>query len=333
MGSREYIPAGGWSLAASLHLFSLLLTTLISFWSGIFCCIMQTSFWLFHLKKFDLNLFCSYCFCFLLFTKFLTLLGFLLFFYGRTCSVCCSLQSHASLSWVLEPSYNFKLYPSLAHNLGSLSMHGPALTSECFCSTTTTALCGLYGICTWSMCAKALHSLQNSTATTAPEAGCRVSHMHIINWQTEMRIMKRTKPTISYWVSHDNFVEFLHCHYPSKYSPGIFLSCLNNDLCGSVQHLEELLSMVSTQERKRVSNRAVSAEFNILCVSCWPRRQRVWGGLGLWSHWEWKKVLFPTRFYVHLRLCLHSKWSLSVFPSVFLSTEQARICGFLLYQE
>lgn len=92
------------------HLYSLLLATFISFCSGFFWCIMQTSFWLFHLKKisiFDLNFFCSYCFCFLLFMKFLNTARISSLFYERTHSVCCS-----SLSWVLEPSCYFKLlYP------------------------------------------------------------------------------------------------------------------------------------------------------------------------------------------------------------------------------
>lgn len=60
---------------------------------------------------FDLNFFCSYCFCFLLFTKFLNTAKIFSLFYERTHLVFCSLQPHARLSWVLEPSYNFKLYP------------------------------------------------------------------------------------------------------------------------------------------------------------------------------------------------------------------------------
>lgn len=110
MRSREYTPAGGWSLAAP---FPSLLSSACHFHFFLFWVFLlhnASKFWLFHLKKisiFDLNFFCSYCFCFLLFMKFLNTARISSLFYERAHSVCCS-----SLSWVLEPSCYFKLlYP------------------------------------------------------------------------------------------------------------------------------------------------------------------------------------------------------------------------------
>lgn len=184
---------------------SLLLTTFISFCSGIFCFIMQTSFWLLRLQEisiFDLNFFCSHCFCFLLFTKFLNTARISSLFHERTHLVCCSLQSHESLSWVLEPSYNFRLlYPSvlLWHiSLKSLSMHGPVLTPEWFCAQPSLPCVGLMesvlGPCAPKLCTECAKQYSN------PRLYAQFQHMHMMNWQTEMRIMKRTKPTVSRWV-------------------------------------------------------------------------------------------------------------------------------------
>lgn len=193
---------------------------------------MQASFWLFHLKKisiFVLNFFCSYCFCFLLLTKFSNTARISSIFYERTHSVCCSLQSHASLSWVLESSYNFKpLYPiRLLWYIVWAPFPCMALlfTAECFCSTAIIALCGLMESALGPCVPKLCEECENSTATTVPEAGCTVLHMPMTNRWTKMWIMKRTKPTMLCWVSHDNFVAFLQCHYPCKGSCKMLFAC------------------------------------------------------------------------------------------------------------
>lgn len=160
-----------------------------------------------------------------------------------------------------------------------------------------------------------------------------------------MWILERTKPTITRWVSHDNFVEFLQCHCPYKGSCKMLFACHFecSFLVWMPVWIMNSLVLCSTwgsyfqwwahERESEHEHRALSAESNSPCGSCWPRRHCVWGGLYLWSHWEWTRGLFLTSLYIYLRLCLHSKWSLSVFHSVFLSREQARICGFLLYQE
>lgn len=172
------------------HPYSLLLSAFLSFCSAIFWPIIQTSFCLFHLKNitFDLNRFCSYCSCFLLFMKFLNTARFSSLFCERPhsvqLSVCCSptqvlaeLQNQPAISSLFTLSGISGMWSGLPFLAWPCSYPWVFLQHNCHCSVSV-SLESVLGPCVSELCTELCARVQQQLHLWLY---VQFSHVHMIS--------------------------------------------------------------------------------------------------------------------------------------------------------